>query len=167
MKNLTLAVVLCGLFSIAAVGADTTSCPYTLASLVGNYAVTGTYGANVALALGTRTYDGKGNFTGPFIVNEPVTGSPKGDRKIVKGTLVATYKVNCDGSGTVHKHVVTNTGVNVYSNDHFTITGAKWINGQLIATSTDEAQDTPSAIVLGGVFLIRHVTRLPDIDGTE
>jgi len=167
MKNLTLAVILSGLFSIAAVGADTESCPYTLASLVGNYAGTGTYGANVALALFTRTYDGKGHFTNPFIVNEPVVGSPKGDRQIVTGTLTGTYKVNCDGSGTLHKLVVTSTGVHVYSNDHFTITGAQWINGQLIGTSVDEAQDTPSAIVPGGVFLIRHVTRLPDIDGTE
>jgi hypothetical protein len=164
MKNLTLTVVLCGLLSIAAVGSD---CPYTAASLVGNYAGVGTYGANIALALATRTYDGKGNFVSPFIVNEPLAGSTTGARKIVTGTLTGTYQVNCDGSGTLHKLVVTSTGVHVRSHDHFTITGAEWINGQLIGTAIDEAQDTPSAIVPGGVFLTRHITRLPDTDGTE
>ncbi|HEY1965455.1 MAG TPA: hypothetical protein VGG59_11015, partial [Acidobacteriaceae bacterium] len=33
---------------------------FTLASLQGSYAIVGTYGANVALALGKRYYDGKG-----------------------------------------------------------------------------------------------------------
>ena len=40
--------------------------------------------------------------------------------------------------------------------------GAKVKHGQLIATSIDDAQETPSTIVPGGVFLIRHLTRQPD-----
>jgi hypothetical protein len=160
-----IALVSCGLLGMSVAKADDNAQCYTVASLKGDYGVVGTYGANLALALAPRQYDGKGNFTASFIVNEPVAGSPKGARKIVTGTNVGTYTVNCDGSGRDHKLTVTNTGVHAYSNDHFVITGAKWINGELIATSIDDAQDTPSAIVPGGIFLIRHITRLPD--GTE
>jgi hypothetical protein len=40
-------------------------------------------------------------------------------------------------------------------------------DGQLIATAIDDAQETPSSIVPGGVFLIRHLTRRPDGGGSD
>ncbi len=62
---------------------------FTLASLQGNYAVVGNYGANVAIALATRNFDGNGNLTGAFVVNEPTPGSTTGERTIVTGTQKA------------------------------------------------------------------------------
>jgi len=163
-KILVLAFMLVlGFVGVSAAQGDAPRC-YTLASLNGNYATIGTYGANVALALGVRYYDGKGNFTQTFIVNEPDPASTTGGRKIVTGnTNVGTYTVNCDGTGVVHK--TTSNGVK--SIDDFVITAAMIKHGQLIATAIDDAQETPSSIVPGGVFLIRHLTRRPDDDGCD
>src|SRR5271165_637117 len=68
---------------------------FTLASLEGSFAIVGTYGANVAIALGKRTLDGQGNLTATFLVNKPTPGSTTGDRTIVTGTQAGTYTVNC------------------------------------------------------------------------
>jgi hypothetical protein len=151
-------LVVCFSFvSVSAAQGDAPKC-YTLASLNGNYATVGTYGDNVALAIGVRYYDGKGNFTATFIVNQPDPASTTGGRKITMGSHVGTYTVNCDGTGVVHK--TTSNGVQ--SVDDFVITKATVKDGQLIATAIDDAQETPSSIVPGGVFLIRHFTRRPD-----
>jgi hypothetical protein len=154
------ALVVLGILGVPTAKAQEAQC-YTLASLSGNYASIGTYGANVALALGVRHYDGKGNFTQTFIVNQPDPASTIGGRKITTGTNVGTYTVNCDGTGVVHK--TTSNGV--HSVDDFVITAAMVKDGQLIATAIDGAQETPSSIVPGGVFLIRHLTRRPDGGG--
>lgn len=140
------------------------ACPYTLASLQGNYAIIGTYGANVAIAIGTRHFDGNGNMTGTAIVNEPTAGSTTGDRTIVTATQAGTYTVNCDGSGIITR-VVTANGVSTNQIDNFTITAtapvpfAFWV----VATALVDAQQTPSAIVAGGIFLKRAYTRLPGL----
>ena len=155
-------VLLLGFVGVSAAQDDAPRC-YTLASLNGNYATIGTYGANVALALGVRHYDGKGNFTQTFIVNQPDPASTTGGRKITTGTNVGTYTVNCDGTGVVHK--TTSNGV--HSVDDFVITAAMVKDGQLIATAIDDAQETPSSIVPGGIFLIRHLTRRPDGGGSD
>ena len=44
---------------------------YTLASICGDYGAIATYGANIARALGTELFDGRGNLTGSAIVNQP------------------------------------------------------------------------------------------------
>jgi hypothetical protein len=150
------------ILGVSTANAGDTGC-YTLASLEGTYAIVGTYGSNVAIALGIRHDDGKGNFTATFLVNEPRLGSPTGARKLVTGTLVGTYTVNCDGTGVIHKTVTTSSGI-AHSADDFVITNAVTNGDQLVATSIEEAQRTPSAIVPGGVFLIRTLTRLPSGD---
>jgi len=88
-------------------------------------------------------------------------------RKIVTGTQVGTFTVNCDGSGQIIKTTTTSTGVVSTSTDDFVITAAKRIHGQLIATAIEDAQGIPSAIVPGGVFVIHHLTRLPDSGGSD
>lgn len=138
----------------------TQSC-YTLASLEGDYALIGTYGANVALALGVRHLDGKGNLTGTFTLNEPTAGSTTGARTIITGTQMGTYTVNCDGTGVVSRTVTTSTGVTATQTDDFVITKAVWKRDHLVATALQDAQRTPSAIVPGGIFLVRSWTRLP------
>src|SRR5271169_3364375 len=84
---------------------------FTLDSLDGNHAVIGTYGANVARALGTRHFDGNGNLTGNFILNEPTPGSTTGARTLVTGTQVGTYTVNCDGTGVITRTLTASTGL--------------------------------------------------------
>jgi hypothetical protein len=135
---------------------------YTLQSIQGNYAILGNYGANVAIALGVRNYDGNGNVTGTFTLNEPTAGSSTGARTIVTGTNVGTYTVNCNGTGKITRVLSTSNGITSVGVDDFVITAAVVIGGQLIATTIVDAQQTPSAIVAGGIFLTRVHTRLPD-----
>jgi hypothetical protein len=139
--------------------AQTQQC-YTLASLQGTFTGIGNYGANLAIALGTRSYDGNGNFTGTFIINEPTAGSTTGARTIVPGTLNGTYTVNCNGTGQVNHTATTSAGATTAVDD-FVITGAIIQNGQLVATAITDAQEAPSGIVPGGIFLTRTFTRLP------
>ena len=155
------ALVSFGLLGVSAAQADDTHC-YTLASLKGTYAVVGTYGANVALALAVRHFDGNGNLTGTFTVNEPDPASTTGGRKIVTGTQVGTYTVNCDGTGVITRTLTTSTGVVTTQNDDFVITQAAVREESLLATALEDAQRTPSAIVAGGIFLTRTYTRRPD-----
>jgi hypothetical protein len=160
-KNLSVAaaLILTGFLGAPAANAQT-QC-YTLASLQGSYAVVGNYGANVAIAFGTRSYDGSGNLSGTFIVNEPTAGSTTGARTIVTGTQAGTYTVNCNGTGQFNRLVTASTGLVAIQVDDFVITGGVVENGLLIATSIADASEVPSAIVAGGIFLSRIQTRLP------
>ena len=150
----------------ASVAQDPPTC-FTVASLQGSYAIVGTYGANVAIALGKRYMDGNCNLTGTFLVNEPVAGSPTGARAIVTGTQAGTYTVNCDGTGVITRILTVGTTQTTQLDD-FVITGAKIRDGKLIATSVADANETPSALVVGGIFLTRVWTRLPqDTDSDD
>jgi hypothetical protein len=159
-------LILAGSFGPSFANAQTNpACPYTLASLQGSYAVVGTYGANVGLAIGTRSYDGNGNLAGTAIVNEPTAGSTTGARTLVVATQAGTYTVNCDGTGQFKRLVTTNTGISAIQVDDFVITAATKSTqaGQpIIATAIIDVQEVPSAIVAGGIFLSRVHTRLPD-----
>lgn len=136
---------------------------FTLASLQGAYAVVGNYGANVAITLGTRIFDGNGNLTGSFVINEPTPGSTSGERTIVTGTQKGTYAVNCDGTGTITRTLQASNGVTATVMDDFVITSAiPGFYSQLLATSVSDAQRTPAALVPGGIFLTRSYTRLPN-----
>jgi hypothetical protein len=134
---------------------------FTLESLEGSYASIGHYGANVAIGIGTRQFDGAGNLTGTVLVNEPTPGSTTGGRTVVTATQMGTYTVNCDGTG-VFTRIVTVNGVKTSQTDNFVITKAIVKNHHLLATAIVDAQTTPSAIVAGGIFLTRSFTRLPD-----
>ena len=163
-KSLFVAVVISTSFlGVSAANAQNQKC-FTLASLQGNYAVVATYGANVAVSFGTRSYDGNGNLTAAFLVNEPTAGSTTGARTIVTGTQTGTYTVNCNGTGQIHRILITATGITATQVDDFIITGAVVAHG-LIATSIADAVEVPSAIVPGGIFLSRTYTRLPDRTG--
>lgn len=163
----TTVIVLFGFLGTSAVNGQTPSC-YTLASLQGQYALIGTYGDNVAIALSMRYFDGNGNLTATFVVNEPTAGSTTGERTIVTGSQVGTYTVNCDGTGVITSMLTTSTGTTAVQTYDFIITGAvqqepaTGYQTVLLATSLVDAQRTPSAIVSGGIFLSRTYTRLPD-----
>jgi hypothetical protein len=163
------AVALAPTFFLGATDGAAQSSPkcFTVESLEGSYAIVGTYGANIAIALAKRYMDGNGNLTGTFLVNKPVAGSPTGDRAIVTGTQAGTYTVNCDGTGVITRILTVGTSQTTQLDD-FVITGAKVRHGKLIATSVADAQETPSTIVAGGIFLTRVWTRLPqDTDSDD
>ena len=73
--------------------------------------------------------------------------------------------MNCDGSGVITRDVtVTGGGTTTGLVDNFVITRAMVKRGQFIATAIEDAQQIPSVIVQGGIFLTRTWTRLPDHD---
>jgi len=156
------AVAFLGLLGVPSAFAQAPQC-YTLASLKGPFAVVGEYGANVAIALATRYFDGQGNLTGTFLVNSPKAGSTTGERTIVTGTQKGTYTVNCDGTGVFARILTLSDGTSTTQFDDFVITEA--MNGwssTLVATKIVDATRTPSTIVPGGIFLKRTLSRLPD-----
>jgi hypothetical protein len=156
------AILLASFLGVSAANAQGTQRCYTVASLHGNYGVVATYGANVAVALGTRSYDGNGNVTGTFILNAPTTGSTTGARTIITGTQVGTYTVNCDGTGKITRTLTGSNGITTMQVDDFKITGAFAQSGVLLANSFTDAQETPAALIPGGLFVTRVQTRLPD-----
>ncbi|HVO97398.1 MAG TPA: hypothetical protein VMT15_04995 [Bryobacteraceae bacterium] len=161
-KSLVAAFLFTGFFGASAANAQPPRQCYTLASLQGNYEVVVNYGSNVAMALGTRSYDGNGNMTGTFLINAPTAGSTTGARTITSGTQTGTYTVNCNGTGQITRILTQTNGTVTTTLDDFVITGATVINGQLVATSVTDAAEVPSGIVAGGLFVTRVYTRLPD-----
>jgi len=135
---------------------------YTLESLQGQFAVVGTYGSNIAIAYGVRSHDAFGNMSAAFVTNQPVAGSPTGARTSVSGVNRATYAINCDGSGVVTRVATLADGTTIPAFDDFLVTEGVVQNGKLVATAMVDAQRIPSGIVLGGVFLTRKYTRLPN-----
>src|SRR5215472_10785192 len=117
------ALVCVGFICTSAANAEDPEKPkcYTVASLQGSYAVVTNYGAYVALALARRYFDGEGNLTGTFTLNQPKAGSTTGERAIVTGTQVGTYTVNCDGTGVITRVVTASNGVTANQEDDFII----------------------------------------------
>src|SRR5450759_1496604 len=160
------AFIIVSFVGVSAANAQDLSCPYNLASLQGSYAIVTNYGANVAMALATRSLDGNGNLKGTFLINEPAAGSTTGARAIVTGTQVGTYTVNCNGTGQFMRILTQANGTVTTSLDDFIITAAvRTFNGSafvLLATGIADIQQGPSSIVPGGIFVIRVHTRLPN-----
>ena len=155
------AVVFNGFFGMSAANAQSTQC-YTLASLQGSYSIIGNYGANVGMALGVGYLDGNGNLTRTSVVNGPTAGSTTGARTITTTTNTGTYTVNCNGTGKFMRTLTLADGTKSTGVDDFVITGAIVQGGRLLATTIVDAQQIPSAVIPGGIFLTRTHTRLPD-----
>ncbi len=132
---------------------------YSLASISGNYAVVGTYSANVASVFGVLTFDGLGTLKGSATVNQP---GPNGSRTIAKVTVAGTYSVERDGTGTMSVTVMLPNGTTSDATEDFVITKAESRDGMLIATSIFDAQQQPSVLISGDVFVTHTYTRRPD-----
>jgi len=139
---------------------------YTVASVQGSWAVVTTFGANFAKALGTRTVDRSGAFTGTALINAPAnTTSPgavsflswTGARTITHVTQQGYFTVNCDGTGTVTR-ILNGTTQQI---DDFVITRGVVEHGRLIATEIQDLQEVPSAATQGSFFVTRVHTRQP------
>lgn len=158
------ALMISALYSVPAANAQDSTCPYTVASLQGSYAVLVNYGAAVAIGLQTQVLDGKGNLVRTGVLNQPTAGSTTGARTIGNVTSTGTYTVNCNGSGTISRVVTRPDGTTATAVDDFVITEAIKVPGRpSIATTLVDAQRDPSVILPGGVFVTRVHTRLPDI----
>ena len=157
------ALILTSIFGVSAANAQDPSCPYTLASLQGSYAVLVNYGASVAIAFQTEILDGKGNLTRTGVLNQPTAGSATGERTVGAVSSVGTYTVNCSGIGTITRLVTKPDGSKAPAIDDFIITEAiKGFGRPSIATTIVDAQRDPSVILPGGVFVTRVHTRLPN-----
>ena len=132
---------------------------YSQASLSGNYARVGTYAGNIAANLGVVIFDGQGSAKGSATVNQPGSG---GSRTIVKVSLDGTYSVNSDGTGTIQFTLTLPNGTTSDITEDFVITKSESRNGTLIATSIFEAQEQPSVVISGDVFVSHVDTRRPD-----
>jgi hypothetical protein len=155
------ALILTGFLGVSTALAQGTGC-YTLESLQGSFGIVGTYGSNIAVALGTRSNDAAGNLTGTFVLNSPTVGSTTGARTVASGTNKGTFTVNCDGTGVVTRIATLADGTTAPAFDDFVITGAIVQNGKLVATTIEDAQRIPSGLIPGGLFLTRKYTRRPD-----
>ncbi len=151
---------------VSAANAQNPAC-YTQASIQGSWAIVGTYGANIAIALGQRYIDPSGSLTGVYVLNAPTIGDPNGARTISTGTQAGTYTVNCDGTGIVNRTVTSSLGIVTTTVDNFIITGLAVVKNVAIcpATTNTDFQHTPSSLIAGGIFLYRTYTRLPDRPG--
>lgn len=161
------ALLFAALMGVSAAQAQGPACPYTLASLQGNYAVVLTYGANVAAGLQVEQLDGKGNVSRIGVINQPTIGSATGARTVSTVTSVGTYTVNCDGTGVITRVVTRADGTTAPTSDDFMITDAVPLYGGagnvLIATTFLDIQREPSVIIPGGIFVTRVHTRRAEL----
>ncbi len=132
---------------------------YTVESLRGDYGVTATYGANVARALGTQVIDGHGNLKGSAIVNQP---GANGARIIVSIRFTGTYTVNGNGTGRMSLTIFLSDGNTAKATEDFVVTRGKLREGMPVATEIVDAQEQPSAVIPGGVFVTHTYTRRPE-----
>jgi hypothetical protein len=144
--------------ALAAQEVNRTLPAYGLASYEGDYAVVGTYGANVARLVGTYHADGNGNINGTARVNLPGAGT---NRVIVNISFGGTYTVSDDGTGTIYFTVMLPGGGTAPATLDLVITKAEVFDGIKIATEVATAQREPSSVV-DGQFVTHISTRRPD-----
>ena len=148
-QSVALLVVLFGSLSQGALAQDrrdevSSKVDYTLASLCGNYGIVGSYSGGVARALGTQTMDGHGKLTASAIVNEP---GPNNTRTLTPLSLSGTYTVNPDGTGSMALTITIEGGATVNVTEDFVITRNKVVDGTVIASEIQDAQEVPSIIL--------------------
>jgi hypothetical protein len=115
---------------------------YSLPSLKGSNAVVGDYGAHVAITLAKRSFDGQGNLSGSFIVNEPKDWIRDRRKDHRNWNQKGTYTVNCDGTGVFTRFVTLSDGTTATQYDDFVITEAFSGWTSLVATKIVDAQRT-------------------------
>lgn len=132
---------------------------YSVASIKGTYAFVGTYAGRVAANWGVVTFDGLGSVKGSVTVNQP---NADGTRNIVKVGLAGTDTVNPNGTGNVSFVVTFPDGHTANVTEDLVITKAEVHQGMLIATAMFEAQEQPSVVLSGKIFVTHTYSRIPD-----
>ncbi len=132
---------------------------FSLRSVHGTFAAVGIYGANVARALGTETFDGDGKLTGAAIVNQP---GPNGGRLVTHIGLNGTYSVNADGSGKMFLTVTLPDGTSAHVVEDYLMTKTKVVHGDVLAIEMTDAQEQPSAAIEDRSLVIHNYTLRED-----
>ena len=132
---------------------------YSVESVNGSYAFIGTYAGLVASSFGVVTFNGAGRVKGSLMVNQP---NPDGSRSIVNVGIAGTYSVNPDGTGTNSLVVTLPDGHTANVTEDLVIRKAEVDRGVLTATSIFEAQEQPSVVLSGDVYVTHTYTRRPD-----
>ena len=132
---------------------------FTNASFIGSYAHTAAVGTNVAV-VGICSADGAGNFSCPTMKrNRPGTET---ERTLDTLSIVGTYALNADGSGSLSETLTFADGNTAQVNSDIVVTSAVTSeDGTPIATSIDAVQQEPPA-GSGGALLTSSFFRLPD-----
>jgi hypothetical protein len=133
---------------------------YSLASLWGDYAVVNSYGASLALGVGTEQFDGAGRLHGTLLLNRP---NASGGRDLVPLTSTGTYTVNKDGTGTILLEVTLPDGTVKTATEDFVITRVERTWGPFVATEIMAEQREQSLVLGNGVFVTEHYTRRAEI----
>jgi hypothetical protein len=159
-QSLRTAAALTALVACAVIGSPTAvfaqDTPYTVASLEGDYGFVGTYSGDVARLVGTAYFDGKGSLT---------NGSAKvviSNGTVVPITYAGVYTINSDGSGKLTISVYGLATPPPVVIEDFIITKACFSHGTKIATEIMDAQEEPSVVLSGSVFVTHVYTRRPD-----
>ncbi len=130
---------------------------YTLASLAGNYSVTGVFGPHAGGYVGTADIDAKGaisNDTG-VVVDPALAGLP------LELSSTGETMINSDGTGLFTESVSVAGGPSVTYHFNFVIAEARLIGGELIATRIVLLQQESSPLPNGPIFASFVYTRRP------
>ena len=128
---------------------------FSLATVCGDYGAIATYGPNIARALAFEVMDGHGNLHGAATVNQP---GPNDTRSITKIELSGTYTVDENGMGRMDLTIGLPGGGSASVSEDFVITKTKMINGVLIATEMEDAQQVPSAVIDDSSLVVHTYT---------
>jgi hypothetical protein len=129
---------------------------FSPASVCGDYGAIATYGPNIARALAFEVMDGHGNLRGAATVNQP--GPNNTTRSISKIGISGTYTVDENGMGRMDLTIALPGGGSASVTEDFVITKTKMINGVLIATEMEDAQEVPSAVIDDSSLVIHTYT---------
>jgi hypothetical protein len=128
---------------------------FSLATVCGDYGAIATYGPNIARALAFEVMDGHGNLHGAATVNQP---GPDDTRSITRIDLSGTYTIDENGMGRMDLIIGLAGGGSANVTEDFVITKTKMINGVLIATEMEDAQEVPSAVIDDSSLVIHTYT---------
>jgi hypothetical protein len=128
---------------------------FSLATVCGDYGAIATYGPNIARALAFEVMDGHGKLHGAATVNQP---GPNDTRSITRIDLSGTYTVDENGMGRMDLIIGLPGGGSASVTEDFVITKTRMINGVLIATEMEDAQEVPSAVIDDSSLVIHTYT---------
>ena len=132
---------------------------YTLASLAGNYSVTGVFGPHAGGYVGTTDIDARGAITNDIgVVVDPALPGPP-----LELSTTGESAINPDGTGLFTESVtIAGSASNVTYHFNFVIAEARLRGDELIATRIVLVQQESSPLPNGPIFASFIYTRRPE-----
>ena len=132
--------------------------PYNLASINGEYAFVGTYGANVGRQLGIAHFrDGQVSGSG----SDNIPGATPTERVLTHFSFTGTITVNDDGTGFVTLTVTFTNNTKIQVHIDILITKARELHGRKIALEIQDSQREVANLATPQ-FAVHTLTRRPD-----